>query len=67
MYGVAVNANGDLLINPTPARFSPELSLSGLEIRGHHADITADRSRYEIVADSRTMSSGTSVGLRRPV
>jgi hypothetical protein len=67
MYGVAMDTNGDILINPTPARFSPELSLGGLEIKGHHAGITADRSRYEIVADSRTMSSRTSVGLRLPV
>jgi hypothetical protein len=57
MCGVRVEPNGDVVLNPHPPRFSPQISLKGLKIRGHNIDLVADRERYEVRVDGRRISS----------
>jgi len=57
MCGVRVELNGDVVVNPHPPRFSPQISLKGLKIRGHNIDLEADRERYEVRVDGRRISS----------
>jgi hypothetical protein len=56
MCGVRVEPNGDVVVNPRPPRFSHQISLKGLKIRGRSIDIEADRGRYEVVVDGRRIS-----------
>jgi hypothetical protein len=57
MCGVRVEPNGDIVVNPRPPRFSPQINLQGLRIRGRKIDIAADRGRYEVSVDGRRLSS----------
>jgi hypothetical protein len=57
MCGVRVDPNGDVVLNPHPPRFSPQISLKGLKIRGYRIDLVADRERYEVRVDGRGISS----------
>jgi hypothetical protein len=55
--GVRVEPSGDIVVNPRPPRFSPQISLKGLKIRGRKIDVAADRGHYEVVVDGRRISS----------
>ena len=57
MCGVRVEPSGDIVVNPRPPHFSPQISLKGLKIRGRNIDIAADRGHYEVVVDGRRISS----------
>jgi hypothetical protein len=61
MFGVAVNPNGDIVVNPHPPAFSPEMRLTGLRIRGCSMDIRANRKTYEIVVNGKVITSPTGV------
>ena len=57
MFGVAVKANGDILVDPKPPKFSPAISLKGVRIRGLTFDVTVDASNYEVSIGGRTIRS----------
>lgn len=57
--GVRLEPNGQLVLNPRPPRFSPQISLKGLQIRGHRIELVADPKRYEARVDGRRISSTT--------
>lgn len=57
MCGAKVELNGNLVLNPHPPSFSPQISLRGLKIRGHSVDLLVDRKRYEVQVEGRKMSS----------
>lgn len=48
MFGVRVTPGGDVTINPQPPAWSPDIRLSGLNLRGCTMDINANRRSYEV-------------------
>jgi hypothetical protein len=67
MCGVRVELNGNIIVNPRPPRFSSQINLKGLKIRGRHLEITADRTSYEIGVDGRIISSKVGTPVVIPV
>jgi hypothetical protein len=57
MFGVSVTPDGDITVNPQPPPWSPEISLSGLTIRGCTMDIRANRRSYEVIANGQVIRS----------
>lgn len=48
MFGVQVEPNGDILINPQPPTFAPQIALQRLKLQGHVLDITVNGAEYEV-------------------
>lgn len=48
MFGVRAEFNGDIVVDPHPPAFSPQMELRGLRIRGRVLDIIVNRSEYEV-------------------
>jgi len=44
-------------VNPHPPKFSPNISLKGVNIRGAHFDVIANRNDYEVRVGSKTLRS----------
>lgn len=67
MFGVSANAEGDLTINPQPPKFSPNIALTGLKIRGHNVDIIAGEAGFEVRAGKKSLHSspGTPIVIPR--
>jgi len=59
VFGVAVNPSGDIVVNPQPPAFSPDIRLTGLRIRGCSMDIRANRKTYEILVNGKVITSPT--------
>jgi hypothetical protein len=57
MFGVSVDFNGNITINPHIPSFSPKISLQGLKIRGCTIDITADGTGFTVKANGKTYRS----------
>jgi hypothetical protein len=56
--GIRVEPPGrEIVINPHPPKFSPEVSLKGVNIRGTHFDVIANRNDYEVRVGSKTLRS----------
>jgi hypothetical protein len=56
--GIRVEPPGcEIVINPHPPKFSPEISLKGVNIRGTHFDVIANRNDYEVRVGSKTLRS----------
>lgn len=51
MFGVKVNFDGSITINPTPPSFSPEIKLKGLKIQGFDIDIHVKKTEYLLKVD----------------
>ena len=52
MFGVKVSPES-ITINPAPPKWSPELKLTGLKIRGIEIDIQVDKTGYLVKVDRR--------------
>jgi len=48
LFGVEVNPNSDIVVNPKPTTLSQELSLRGLKVRGEEIDVTIKKNSYEV-------------------
>jgi len=57
MFGIEVEFNGNIIINPHPPTFSPEITLTGLKIRGVNIDILVKNREYEVRIDNKVISS----------
>jgi hypothetical protein len=57
MFGVQVNVDGQVAINPAPPSFSPKISLEGLKIRGNCFDIFVTRKTYKVEIKNITYRS----------
>ena len=57
IFGVKVNVNGDITINPHTPSFSPNISLEGLKIRGSVIDITANLTDFTVKINGKTFRS----------
>ena len=61
MCGIRAEPNGDIVVNPHPPKFSPNISLNGVKMRGTRFDITANRSDYEVKVGQKRFRSKTGV------
>ena len=59
MFGMAVTPDGDIVVNPQPPAWSPEIRLSGLTIHGCTMDIRANRRSYAVIANGQVIRSRT--------
>jgi hypothetical protein len=66
MFGVAVNPDGSIKINPVPPSFSPRIALRGLKIRGYDIDIEVDGRNYRIRTQGRTLESKMGQAVKLP-
>jgi hypothetical protein len=57
MFGVSVNPNGDITINPHTPSFSPQISLQGLRLRGCTLDIVADQTDFTVKINGKVYRS----------
>jgi len=61
MFGVGVETNGDIHINPRPPAFSRSISLTGVKIRGASFDVFARGTSYEVRTGGKTLRSRVGV------
>ena len=54
LLGVQVAPDGAITINPRPPAFSPDLSLSGLRLRGRCLDVSVAAGEYHVTVDGKT-------------
>lgn len=54
MFGVKVDSDGSVTVNPSPPPYSPQISLTGLEVRGLSLDIYVDGSTYQVLSGEDT-------------
>ena len=52
-----VKPDGDIVINPRPPAFSPEIKLIGLKILGINMDISVKEKEYKVKIDSQVIVS----------
>lgn len=66
MMGVGVSPEGTITIAPHPPSFAPELSLTGLHVRGRSLDIAVAEGQFTVTVDGQLTTSplGTPVVLR---
>ena len=63
MFGLNVDVDGRITVNPRPPRFSPRIALHGLRLRGRRMDLLVNGNSFTVRADDRTVRSA----LGRPV
>lgn len=59
MFGVSVTPDGDIIVNPRPPSFSPDIRLTGLTLRDCRLDIEANRRSYQVTANGQVVKSRT--------
>jgi hypothetical protein len=57
MFGIRVEPNGDIRIDPHPPTFAPNIALKGLQLRGHLLDITVNGMEYEVREGNKQIRS----------
>jgi hypothetical protein len=57
MFGVSVNFNGEITINPYPPSFSPQISLQALKLRGITMDIAANQDGFTVKVNGKLYQS----------
>ncbi|MCE5240396.1 hypothetical protein LLH23_18170 [bacterium] len=57
MFGVSVSPEGAITINPQPPSFAPELTLTGLRLRGRCLDITVRAGEFTVTSNGETVVS----------
>jgi glycogen debranching enzyme len=55
--GIRAETSGEITVNPHPPKFSPNISLNGVSIRGTRFDLTANRNDYEVGVGQKTIRS----------
>lgn len=63
MFGVKVDFNGDITVDPKPPKWSPRISLSGVKIRGTTFDVSVDATQYTVRTGQKTLRSKLGVPL----
>lgn len=54
MFGIGIDFNGDITINPVKTSLAKELKIKGLKIRGKSLDVSVEGGQYEVRAGSKT-------------
>jgi hypothetical protein len=57
MFGVKVDPDGNVTVNPAPPPYSPQISLEGLNVRGMSLSITIDCNSFEVRQGKQTFTS----------
>lgn len=57
MFGVSQEFNGDLVIDPHPPVFAPDVALRGLKLRGRLLDIALREGQYEVGLKGRKLTA----------
>jgi len=57
MCGIKAEPNGDIVVNPHPPKFSPNISLKNVKIRGTSFEVTANRTGFEVKTGQKVMRS----------
>lgn len=57
IFGVKVNWDGKITVNPTVPTFSEEIALENLKIRGRNINIKANAKEYEVSVDGKVYKS----------
>lgn len=57
IFGVKVDVNGTITINPVPPAFSPNISLKNLKIRGKCIDILVNKNNYTVKCADKKIKS----------
>jgi hypothetical protein len=57
MFGVKVDMDGRITINPAPPSFSPKISLKGLKLRDKQIDIVVKGKAYMVQVNGRQIKS----------
>ena len=57
LLGVSVSPEGEITINPQPPSFSPQMSLTGLRLRGLCLDLSVAGGEFTVTVDGETISS----------
>ena len=55
MFGIRIDFNGDITINPVKTSLAKELKIKGLKIRGKSLDVSVEGGQYEVRAGSKTI------------
>ena len=65
MFGVKVDVDGKITINPVPPSFSPKISLRNLKLRGKKIDIQVNKDNYVVTCGAKSIRAkvGTPVVL----
>jgi hypothetical protein len=66
MFGVAVNPDGSININPAPPSFSSRVALRGLKLRGYNMDIIVEGKNYRIKANGVTCTAKVGQSIKLP-
>lgn len=61
MFGVQVSSEGAITINPQPPSFSPQISLTGLRLRGRCLDIAVGEGKFTVTADGEETNSALGI------
>jgi len=56
MFGVSVDFEGNITVNPVPPTYSNSIALNGLKIRGNTIDITVADGEYKVSTDKSTFT-----------
>jgi len=67
MFGLSVAADGAVTVNPQPPSFSPEISLTGLKVRGRTMDIEVRGGGYRVTIDGETTQAAVGTPTALPV
>jgi hypothetical protein len=67
LFGVDVQFNGDILINPHPPSFAPQLGLKGLHVRGATIDIDVNADGFSVTEGTRTVKAPIGATIMRSV
>jgi len=65
MFGVRVEADGSIVVNPHPPAFSPRIALKGLRIRGRRMDVEVSGTGYRVTCGNRTWRREAGSGVTR--
>ncbi len=57
LLGVSVSPDGAIIVNPQPPSFCPELTLTGLHVRGRCLDIAVADSQFTVKTEEQTQMS----------
>jgi hypothetical protein len=57
MFGIKINPDEEIFINPHPPKFSPTIALKGLRLRGKVFDIQAEGKEFQVCQGEKIFSS----------
>jgi hypothetical protein len=66
MFGVSVDFDGNISLNPQPPSFSPSIALTNVQLRGRNFDIVVEGESYEVREGGSTRRGEIGQALQLP-